>query len=125
VSERVAVVGAGIGGLSCALALAGRAFDVTLYERDVAASEAERDAAAIAQRRRGVPQAVHPHFFMGRLREGLRAGIPSCSNACARPAPARGASRRRFTPQRAAATPVARTTRASRRSPRAARPSSA
>jgi 2-polyprenyl-6-methoxyphenol hydroxylase-like FAD-dependent oxidoreductase len=77
VSERVAVVGAGIGGLSCALALAGRGFEVALYERDPAPSEvAESDAAAIAQRRRGVPQAVHPHFFMGRLREALRARHP-------------------------------------------------
>lgn len=75
-SERVAVVGAGIGGLSCALALADRGFEVRLYERDAAGEGATESAAEIAQRRRGVPQAVHPHFFMGRLREALRAKHP-------------------------------------------------
>lgn len=74
--ERVAIVGAGIGGLSCALALAGSAFEVTLYERDPAETGAPESADAIALRRRGVPQAVHPHFFMGRLREALRAKHP-------------------------------------------------
>jgi 2-polyprenyl-6-methoxyphenol hydroxylase-like FAD-dependent oxidoreductase len=74
--ERIAVVGAGIGGLACALALGGRGFDVSLYERDAAAAGAEENAEAIAQRRRGVPQAVHPHFFMGRLREVLRTRHP-------------------------------------------------
>ena len=73
--ERVAVVGAGIAGLSCALALGGRGFDVTLYERDPAPSALEH-AAVTAQRRRGVPHAVHPHFFMGRLREAFRARHP-------------------------------------------------
>ncbi len=72
----VAIVGAGMAGLSCALALAGRGFDVTLYERDPAPDSLGESAAATAQRRRGVPQAVHPHFFMGRLREGLRAQHP-------------------------------------------------
>jgi 2-polyprenyl-6-methoxyphenol hydroxylase-like FAD-dependent oxidoreductase len=76
VRERVAVVGAGIGGLSCALALAGRGFEVALYERDEAARGDAESPDAIAERRRGVPQAVHPHFFMGRLREALRARHP-------------------------------------------------
>ncbi len=74
--ERVAVVGAGIGGLACALSLGSRGFDVALYERDAAPSGDAESAAAIAERRRGVPQAVHPHFFMGRLREVLRARHP-------------------------------------------------
>jgi 2-polyprenyl-6-methoxyphenol hydroxylase-like FAD-dependent oxidoreductase len=76
VSERVAVVGAGIAGLSCALTLAGTGFDVTLYERDAAPGARAESASDIAQRRRGVPHAVHPHFFMGRLREALRAQHP-------------------------------------------------
>jgi 2-polyprenyl-6-methoxyphenol hydroxylase-like FAD-dependent oxidoreductase len=71
----VAVVGAGIAGLSCALALAGRGFDVSLFERDPAPA-ADESASDVAQRRRGVPHAVHPHFFMGRLREQLRARHP-------------------------------------------------
>jgi len=74
--ERVAVVGAGIAGLSCALALGGRGFAVTLYERDAAPSAAREHAAATASRRRGVPHAVHPHFFMGRLREAFRTRHP-------------------------------------------------
>lgn len=75
-SERVAVVGAGIAGLSCALALGGRdGFELTLYERDPPPAQREL-AAETALRRRGVPQAVHPHFFMGRLREAFRARHP-------------------------------------------------
>ncbi len=76
VSERVAVVGAGMAGLSCALAFSERGFDVTLYERDAAPRGGSESVRAISERRRGVPQAVHPHFFMGRLRESLRARHP-------------------------------------------------
>lgn len=73
----MAIVGAGIAGLSCALMLGDRGFEVTLYERDSAPSASRSESASeIAQRRRGVPQAVHPHFFMGRLREALRARHP-------------------------------------------------
>ena len=72
----VAVVGAGIGGLSCALALAGSGFEVTIYERDAAPAAGAEHANETARRRRGVPHAVHPHFFMGRLREALHARHP-------------------------------------------------
>ena len=72
----VAVVGAGIGGLSCALALAGSGFELTIYERDAAPAAGVEHANETARRRRGVPHAVHPHFFMGRLREALRARHP-------------------------------------------------
>jgi len=75
--ERIAVVGAGMGGLACALALGRRDFEVTLYERDAAHGEGFSGASEIAERRRGVPHAVHPHFFMGRLRELLRAHHPA------------------------------------------------
>jgi 2-polyprenyl-6-methoxyphenol hydroxylase-like FAD-dependent oxidoreductase len=77
VRERIAVVGAGIGGLACALALGRRGFEVTLYERDAAHGEGFSGASDIAYRRRGVPHAVHPHFFMGRLRELVLAHHPA------------------------------------------------
>jgi flavin-dependent dehydrogenase len=76
VAERVVVVGAGIAGLACALTLAPRGFEVTLLERDGVAPARDESPAEIARRRRGVPHAVHPHFFMGRLREALRAQHP-------------------------------------------------
>ena len=75
-SERVAVVGAGIAGLSCALALGGRGFELTLYERDAPPPAQREQVGETALRRRGVPQAVHPHFFMGRLREAFRTRHP-------------------------------------------------
>jgi 2-polyprenyl-6-methoxyphenol hydroxylase-like FAD-dependent oxidoreductase len=60
----VIVVGAGIAGLSAALALGTRGFRVTLLERDQ-----EPKPGAPDWQRPGVPQAVQPHFFMGRLRK--------------------------------------------------------
>ena len=62
----VVVVGAGIAGLNAALALAAHGFDVTILERDAPPPDT-----ALDWRRRGVPHAVHPHFFMGRLRKLL------------------------------------------------------
>jgi 2-polyprenyl-6-methoxyphenol hydroxylase-like FAD-dependent oxidoreductase len=91
-TERIAVVGAGIAGLSCALALAGRGFEVTLFERDAAPSGASESASDVTERRRGVPHAVHPHFFMGRLREALRARHPELLSRLA----AAGAGEGRF-----------------------------
>ena len=63
--EKVIVVGAGVAGLSAALALHAKGFRVTLLERD----GAPPPDAAIDWRRRGIPHAVQPHFFMGRLRK--------------------------------------------------------
>ncbi len=72
----IAVVGAGMGGLSCALALAGSGFEVTIFERDAAPAAEAEHADETARRRRGVPHAVHPHFFMGRLRAALAVRHP-------------------------------------------------
>jgi 2-polyprenyl-6-methoxyphenol hydroxylase-like FAD-dependent oxidoreductase len=60
------VVGAGIAGLSAALALHAKGFRVTLLERDGAPAPDATD-----WRRRGVPHSAQPHFFMGRLRKLL------------------------------------------------------
>jgi len=65
--RQVAVVGAGIGGLMTALAVARHGFRVTLYERDPAPPDVV-PADSMRWLRRGVPQSLHPHFFMGRLR---------------------------------------------------------
>jgi 2-polyprenyl-6-methoxyphenol hydroxylase-like FAD-dependent oxidoreductase len=69
------VVGAGIGGLMSALALARHGIGVTLYERDPAPPDVP-PADSMRWLRRGVPQSLHPHFFMGRLRMLLDARYP-------------------------------------------------
>ncbi len=74
--RRVAVAGAGMGGLMSALALARHGLDVTLFERDAAPPRGAVPRASMAWRRRGVPQSRHPHFFMGRLRVLLEARYP-------------------------------------------------
>ncbi len=68
----VVVVGAGIAGLNAALALHAQGFRVTVLERD----GAPPPDAEIDWRRRGVPHAVHPHFFMGRLRSLFQSRHP-------------------------------------------------
>jgi len=60
------VVGAGVGGLMCALALQRVGISSTVIERD--APPPTDIADSLAWQRGGVPQALHPHFFMGRLR---------------------------------------------------------
>lgn len=70
----IVVVGAGVAGLSAALALDAKGFRVTVLERDHAPPPIGTNPtldAEIDWRRRGVPHSVHPHFFMGRLRRLL------------------------------------------------------
>jgi len=74
--RRVAVVGAGIGGLMSALALQRKGIQVTLFERDSTPPQGVTPADSMAWLRRGVPQSLHPHFFMGRLRLLLEARYP-------------------------------------------------
>src|SRR5215831_16927946 len=78
------IVGGGIGGLMCALALSRRNIAATLYERDAAPAHDVTVANSLAWLRRGVPQALHPHFFMGRLRELLAANYPDLVEALKR-----------------------------------------
>ena len=76
-----AVVGAGIGGLMSALALARKGIAVTVFERDAPPPANVTPDDSMAWRRKGVPQALHPHFLMGRLRLLLEARYPDLVEA--------------------------------------------
>ncbi len=75
--QHAIVVGGGIGGLMSALALSHRGIAVTVLERDPAPPPIEDYADSLHWRRAGVPQALFPHFFMGRLYELLQARYPA------------------------------------------------
>jgi 2-polyprenyl-6-methoxyphenol hydroxylase-like FAD-dependent oxidoreductase len=68
VTERVAVIGAGMAGLFVALALAPSGREITLYERDPPPPDGGPDAAFDHWRRRGVGHLRHSHGFLARLR---------------------------------------------------------
>lgn len=76
----VLVVGAGIGGLSTALALGRDGRSVTLLERDDTPPPADAGA-AFAWDRRGAPQVRHSHAFLARLRNLLRDRYPDVLEA--------------------------------------------
>ena len=71
----VVVVGAGIGGLGSALALARAGHRVTVVERDDTPMPADVEA-AFEWDRRGAPQVRHPHVFLGLARTILRDRFP-------------------------------------------------
>lgn len=71
----VVVVGAGIGGLGSALALARTGHRVTVVERDDTPMPADVEA-AFEWDRRGAPQVRHPHVFLGLARTILRDRFP-------------------------------------------------
>ena len=72
----VVVVGAGVGGLGSALALARAGHRVTVVERDAVPPAASPDDAFDTWRRRGAPQTRHSHAFLARLRNLLRDRFP-------------------------------------------------
>ena len=79
--RHVAVVGAGIGGLMSALALARKGIAVTVLERDAQPPADVAPADSMDWLRKGVPQSLHPHFLMGRLRLLLEARYPQLVEA--------------------------------------------
>lgn len=76
----VVVVGAGIGGLSAALALAREGNHVTLVERDDTPMPPDAEA-AFDWDRSGAPQVRHPHVFLGLARTILRDRFPDVQQA--------------------------------------------
>jgi 2-polyprenyl-6-methoxyphenol hydroxylase-like FAD-dependent oxidoreductase len=80
-TERVAVIGAGIAGLSVALALAPTGREVLLLERDPAPPDGGPDAAFEEWTRRGVGQLRHSHAFLARLRTLIRDEHPALLEA--------------------------------------------
>lgn len=76
----VVVVGAGIGGLASALALARDGHRVTLVERDDTPMPDSAEA-AFAWDRKGAPQVRHPHVFLGLARVILRDRFPDVLQA--------------------------------------------
>ncbi|HET9444302.1 MAG TPA: FAD-dependent oxidoreductase, partial [Acidimicrobiales bacterium] len=70
------VIGAGVGGLGSALALARSGHRVTVVERDAVPMADSPDAAFDHWRRRGAPQTRHSHAFLARLRNLLRDRFP-------------------------------------------------
>ncbi len=66
--ERVAVIGAGMGGLCTALALAPTGREITLFERDPPPPEGGAEVVFDEWTRRGVGHLRHSHGFLARLR---------------------------------------------------------
>lgn len=75
-AEFALVVGAGMGGMFCALALAQHDFKVLLLERDPPLPDQPDEAFHISARR-GVAQTRHTHAFRARFCELLRSRYPS------------------------------------------------
>jgi 2-polyprenyl-6-methoxyphenol hydroxylase-like FAD-dependent oxidoreductase len=72
----IVVIGAGVTGMSAALAFARAGRPVTLVERDVGQLPDSVEHAFHDWDRRGVPQARHSHAFLARLRNQLRERAP-------------------------------------------------
>lgn len=79
-TERVVVVGGGVGGLSTALALGRAGHEVTILERDVLPETGTAEEAFAAERQ-GAPQVHQTHGFLARLVVELREHFPDVLDA--------------------------------------------
>lgn len=77
----IAIVGAGICGLTTALACARKGFRVTVLERDVPPPDGDADAAFFDWQRRGAAQFRHPHAFLGLMCNLLADNYPDLLEA--------------------------------------------
>ncbi|MGW1682573.1 NAD(P)-binding protein [Saccharopolyspora sp. NPDC002376] len=73
-AARIAVVGGGVGGLSSAILLARRGFEVEVFERDTPPPADLADVQSWP--RPGAPQSHHPHVYLGLFRRLLRENLP-------------------------------------------------
>ncbi len=80
VSERIVIVGGGVGGLCAALAFGRAGHPVLLLERDVVSDAPDADAAFAAERK-GAPQVHQTHGFLARLVVELREHFPDVLDA--------------------------------------------
>jgi 2-polyprenyl-6-methoxyphenol hydroxylase-like FAD-dependent oxidoreductase len=76
-AEKIAVIGAGIGGLAVALELDREAHDVTIIERDPPPPDIPPESAFEDWQRPGVPQFRHAHILLSRLRTAIRDRHPA------------------------------------------------
>jgi 2-polyprenyl-6-methoxyphenol hydroxylase-like FAD-dependent oxidoreductase len=78
---KVVVVGGGMAGLGCALALSRAGHTVTIVERDDTPMPLSPDDAFDHWERRGAPQVRHSHAFLARLRQLLLERAPDVHRA--------------------------------------------
>ena len=71
-AQRVAIIGAGVGGLATALALKGTDRELVIIERDPEPPEIAPEQAFDVWARPGVPQFRHAHILLARLQTNLR-----------------------------------------------------
>lgn len=75
--SRIVVLGAGIGGLSTAIALSGEGHDVLVLDRDPPPPDISADAAFEDWQRLGVGQLRHSHAFLARLYQLIHDNHPA------------------------------------------------
>ncbi|MER7011659.1 NAD(P)-binding protein [Saccharopolyspora sp. NPDC000359] len=73
-TARIGIVGGGVGGLSSAILLARRGYEVEVFERDAPPPADLADVQGWS--RPGAPQSHHPHVYLGLFRRLLRENLP-------------------------------------------------